>query len=529
MSLLDFWFSPHNERLWFNSTPSDDLDISILFSTDIDSLNNIFLSEKSIKELLEIIILSDQIPRHVHRNNQVEIAKYHEIALKTAKYVIKSNLDKRPELCDKERCFILLPFRHTFKEKYVRFSIERINEYIAIYGTSPYYARFLKSSLYSLSKIVTDNLGVEEIDTKISMESIVTILDNNSCNNLEKITYIRGVGLKACDKERNNIFYEAFMKIVRKKNSSPKYDTVVISISGGVDSMVCSYVLHHLAKRFKFQVIGVMIDYGNRDTCLLEVEFVKRWCRLLDIPLYVRHIDYLRRDRSNMRDDYEIITKECRFDLYRKFSGPIVLGHNLDDCVENIFTNIRKGRLDNLRGMKYKCTEKLCTLLRPMLNISKSEIIKFAHVNKIPYLEDSTPKWSDRGKIRDNLVPFLNSFDSNIIPGLILLADNSLKINKIFEENVIEKFYSSRSVTETLGETIITFPITNKEHKYGYLFWKNILRKIQSPSHPISNKSIKTMANSICKNKKNSIKIKLDEFYTCEVRSTTFIIKFNRQ
>ena len=179
----------------------------------------------------------------------------------------------------------------------------------------------------------------------------MSILDPTSCHNLTKVN----------DLPKSNKLRQAFISTLRKIGDAK---TVVISISGGVDSMVSSFILHHLSQQnTRFKVIGVHINYGNRETCDLEVEFVKRWCRLLNIELYIRHISEIQRHKktdgeidtqnSHGREFYEKITKKIRFDMYRKFNSPIILGHNKDDCTENIFANIRKSRsYDNLMGMR---------------------------------------------------------------------------------------------------------------------------------------------------------------------------------
>ena len=123
---------------------------------------------------------------------------------------------------------------------------------------------------------------------------------------------------------------------------------VFIACSGGVDSMVCCFVLHHLLKNTDKKMAAIMIDYGNRETCELEVELVKRFCLLLDIDLYVHHIHHLRRSRNSERNMYEEVTREIRFQMYRKLGYPVILGHNFSDCEENILTNILKKKRTKL-------------------------------------------------------------------------------------------------------------------------------------------------------------------------------------
>jgi tRNA(Ile)-lysidine synthase TilS/MesJ len=102
------------------------------------------------------------------------------------------------------------------------------------------------------------------------------------------------------------------------------------------------------------------------------------------------------------------------YELLSETNTYILLGHNKDDCFENIITNItNKNSYNNLSGMVTLKTIDNLNFWRPMLNITKKDIIHFAYLNNIPHLCDSTPKWSVRGKIRDDLRPLLCNLKNN--------------------------------------------------------------------------------------------------------------------
>ncbi|KAJ1631692.1 hypothetical protein T492DRAFT_569660, partial [Pavlovales sp. CCMP2436] len=46
---------------------------------------------------------------------------------------------------------------------------------------------------------------------------------------------------------------------------------------------------------------------------------------------------------------------------------------------------------------------------RPLLSREKDAIYKIARDYGVPWLKDSTPAWSTRGRTRNELVPLLNS------------------------------------------------------------------------------------------------------------------------
>ena len=165
-----------------------------------------------------------------------------------------------------------------------------------------------------------------------------------------------------------------------------KNSTIIISLSGGVDSIVALYVCKYIkdinnSKKIK-NIIAVHINYNNRDTSTDELNFVNYYCNKLDIKLYFRTIKELSRNRclhNGLRNLYEEITKNIRYDMYKLNINNdrtyILLGHNKDDCFENILTNIsNKSNYDNLSGMEILKEIDGINMWRPFLNIEKKNI-----------------------------------------------------------------------------------------------------------------------------------------------------------
>ena len=117
----------------------------------------------------------------------------------------------------------------------------------------------------------------------------------------------------------------------------------IVSLSGGVDSMVLITIIHYLG----YHVIGVHINYNNRIETTEEEQFLEFWCNKNSITLYKKSINEIKRSQSK-RSDYEIITKNIRLDFYKEIMKKecdlILLAHHKDDIVENIFANVCRGR-----------------------------------------------------------------------------------------------------------------------------------------------------------------------------------------
>ena len=216
-------------------------------------------------------------------------------------------------------------------------------------------------------------------------------------------------------------------------------------------------VLLSILSYLKCDVIAIHINYNNREHSADELDFVNYYCNKLEVKLYFRTINEISRNNclhNGLRDLYEDITKNIRYDMYRlnikNNSTYVLLGHNKDDCFENILTNIsNKSNYNNLCGMEVLKEIEGIMFWRPLLNVEKKHIIDYANSNNIPYLYDSTPSWSIRGKIRDNVKPSLLHLknnegieDNSVIDSFFYLRDYITNTQDIFEELIITNLIS---------------------------------------------------------------------------------------
>ena len=426
------WFS--NPKWWFNCDKS----VDIYLTETYKSLIYINYEPLSKEEIIGYILLNDQLIRHFNRiNNELNVNIYLQKALYWSKiiqdvntYIININ----------EWCFIMLPYRHTNTIHNIELVLHKTWSKLCLLNKINYalgskeskenenneamLKRFLKATYNNNNKNLIEYIKKSDIlFPNISNFSIFSSILDNIPN---------GLPVEQKLNEQFNI-----TNIIKQNNN------MIISLSGGVDSNVLSYIIaRRKAKPDKIleqNIVVVHINYCNRESSNLEEMFVKTWCAYLNIPCYIRRIKEINRPlcmQYNLRELYESYTKHIRFETYKlvwqlcNFDGiPIVyLGHNTDDCFENFLTNIsHKNSYNNLEGMMEETNIDNIKFIRPFLKIKKLDIYEFAKEHNIPYLEDSTPKWSQRGKIRDTIVPNINSWDSKFIP-------NALKLSKHINE-----------------------------------------------------------------------------------------------
>ena len=393
---------------------------------------------------------------------EYQISKeYHLECLQISEKVIELSFQNwLPE----QICFLLMPFRHSNLQTYLEKSFYIISELRKTLPENSYYRRFYYANLNSLGRFILPE-KVDMIPLSNSNFSDILCLSCGYKSTLESL-WDSKINLQES-------IVTSFSKIQNK------YSSVVISLSGGVDSMVSSFIL----KKLNFQVSALMINYQNREQSARETEFVSWWCHSLKIPFRTTTINYLSRTQNKDRDFYEQFTNKIRFQSYRELGKPVILGHNMDDCLENIFSNIKNGKsFSNLVGMETESYQQGVSLIRPMLQIRKSEILKFAHNYNIPYLWDSTPKWSQRGQYRDYLVPSIEKYEPALVPSLLKMSERYHHICKHYYQLLEEKLEITK--LKDKNEYIIKFINCFEYDYWRYIFEKCFqLYQLKIPSH----------------------------------------------
>ncbi len=477
------WFA--NPQWWFSKDTYND-EVIVHRYQDLLDISDLVCGEEI--EPIALVLVYDQLPRHVFRgtfSNHI-ISYFLEKALEVVcKYNINEYLNSLSAI---EWTFFMLPLRHTkdrWKIKEVlHLTWQKIHSSNMSAEDTTIYKRFLKAT-YQRFIIDVPLQHFEQIENH-----------NITPTDYEDILANRG---EFIEDELNHADFIDF-----KCDSIVSSRPVMLSLSGGVDSMVCSWLLK---RQTKLDIIAVHINYDNRPQCEKEVLFLRHWCSQLHIPLYVKKIDEIHRVdcmKHELRDLYESYTRDVRYASYKTLQHPeqpqVILGHNRDDCLENIMTNIcHKSKYENLKGMYQVTIQDGIKFVRPLLHISKDVIYNFANEHKIPYLPNSTPSWSQRGQIRHKIIPCLNNWDERFVPSLFSLTDTLKELHNIMKYQV-DNFIAKGKHCNNIFEITTSYENIPVET----IFWKEFF--IKAFSCHVSSKSLLNMKETL-----ESEKLKIDD------------------
>ena len=274
------------------------------------------------------------------------------------------------------------------------------------------------------------------------------------------------------------------------QNAMKKFATskLLLAVSGGVDSMV----LLHLLKKSKidFEVAHCNFNLRGEDS-EKDYLFVKKTCLSNDIVFNGKKFDTLSYAKENGLS-IQMAARQLRYKWFgeiiqHKKLNYLVTAHHQNDQTETILLNILRGKGSfTWEGMSVLNN----SILRPLLAISKNELVEYAKENKIDWREDSSNEKSDyqRNFIRNTILPQLDSVFPSVENNLLHFAE----INR-YNNNILRQFIQEKKLQLCISENeilIINCDLLMKENEpsvllfhlintYGFNF-ENCIQIIQS-------------------------------------------------
>ena len=222
------------------------------------------------------------------------------------------------------------------------------------------------------------------------------------------------------------------LKTIETYDMIQKGDSILISVSGGPDSVFLTYLLYLARPILDLTLFGYSLDHMTRNgESARDALFVERLYKKLDIELFKQKIDAARWCRSH-KLSFQEGARNLRIEKLLEISDKknirkIATGHNADDNIETFLMNLLRGTgTRGLSGIKPVSGK----FIRPLIDIFRKDIISYLDDKKISYCLDKTNLENIyfRNKIRNLLIPFMSkhfriSFKSNILRSLSILKD----------------------------------------------------------------------------------------------------------
>ena len=202
---------------------------------------------------------------------------------------------------------------------------------------------------------------------------------------------------------------------------------LLVAVSGGVDSMTLAEKVRQEGGPFAIAHCNFSLRGAESDA---DEALVLSWARSHDIPYHVKRFD-TQAFAASEGISIEMAARRLRYhwfgQLCREFGYQgVAVAHNANDNAETLILNLLRGTgLKGLTGMKAQGFIPDpefgdIPLLRPLLGMTREEILAFAREHQLPWREDSTNIQNDykRNKIRNLAFPVFREINPSFIQTL---------------------------------------------------------------------------------------------------------------
>ncbi|WP_220740910.1 tRNA lysidine(34) synthetase TilS [Leuconostoc miyukkimchii] len=221
---------------------------------------------------------------------------------------------------------------------------------------------------------------------------------------------------------------------IQKQLQSYKWEaTVIVAVSGGVDSVV---LLHTLRQQLPdTKLIVAHVNYHLREESDADESFVRdlaekyhaifehtSWSKVSDIGVEKQARDFRYQFFEQLAKKYHTQT--------------VVVAHHADDQAETVLLKlIRGGQLSQLSGMHTKNRQ----IIRPFLLITKQELIHYAQENNLHWQEDKTNQdatYTPRNYLRQVIIPQLKTINPQTVRHINAFANQIEKQSELITAQV---------------------------------------------------------------------------------------------
>lgn len=232
----------------------------------------------------------------------------------------------------------------------------------------------------------------------------------------------------------------------------PHGETVILGLSGGPDSV---YLLYHLLpfhRTGRINLVAAHFDHEWRSNSGEDALFCKKITQPLNIACIVGRASELPtsfKKNGSLEETGRQLRRYFLESVAREYNaGIIALAHHADDQQETFFIRLLRGTsLAGLQGIRTKNG----LYLRPLLSISKAEILSYMHEHNLAYIIDESNNNLSflRNKIRAHIIPVLRETDNRFDKTFATLIDSLQKTDQ-FLDKLTQKTFNAISIQDSI-------------------------------------------------------------------------------
>ena len=241
---------------------------------------------------------------------------------------------------------------------------------------------------------------------------------------------------------------KAFSTYCKQNNLIKPNNTVLLTVSGGIDSVVMCELFHQ--SKLKFAIAHCNFQLRSKESVQDEL-FVEELSEKYNVPYHSIAFDTKNHAKKNKLST-QVAARDLRYQWFEEIRNQfnyhsIATAHHQNDSIETFFINLLRGT--GIKGL-HGILPIQGKIIRPLLFARKHELISFAKKYKLKHREDSS-NTSDkylRNKIRNSLIPLLNDINKNAESNILSSIHNLKFAEAIYEKEIrkqTSKFFEDKN------------------------------------------------------------------------------------
>lgn len=212
----------------------------------------------------------------------------------------------------------------------------------------------------------------------------------------------------------------------------PESTPILVGFSGGADSHALLHMLAVEAQKSGARIYAAHVNHGIRgEEADRDEEFCRRTAEALSVPFFSCRVNIPALAEKSGKS-VEVTAREARYDFFDRIMAEqhiplLVTAHHADDNLETMLFHLIRGTgLTGLCGIPLCRRLKHGTLVRPLLSVTRREILDYCREHALAYVTDSTNTDTSytRNRIRSQVIPALQAIQETAVENSARMAEH---------------------------------------------------------------------------------------------------------